>query len=105
MTLEVYLRRCANAGLAGRLEVLEAEGVLAAPGIAISSGWITSSSVINQMGFPGYFLIVMEFIAWAKDNAFPVGPGAAPAPAAWWRMRWASPIWIRFATTCCSSAS
>ncbi|GAA5112994.1 DNA polymerase III subunit alpha [Orbus sasakiae] len=31
--------------------------------------------VINQMGFPGYFLIVMEFIQWSKDNAVPVGPG------------------------------
>lgn len=31
--------------------------------------------VINQMGFAGYFLIVMEFIAWAKDEQIPVGPG------------------------------
>jgi DNA polymerase III subunit alpha len=31
--------------------------------------------VINQMGFPGYFLIVADFIKWAKDNGIPVGPG------------------------------
>ena len=31
--------------------------------------------VINQMGFPGYFLIVMEFIQWSKLNDIPVGPG------------------------------
>ena len=31
--------------------------------------------IINQMGFAGYFLIVMEFIQWAKDNGIPVGPG------------------------------
>ncbi|GAB3488553.1 DNA polymerase III subunit alpha [Marinomonas epiphytica] len=31
--------------------------------------------IINQMGFPGYFLIVMDFIQWAKDNDIPVGPG------------------------------
>lgn len=31
--------------------------------------------VINNMGFPGYFLIVMEFIQWSKDNNIPVGPG------------------------------
>ncbi len=31
--------------------------------------------IINQMGFAGYFLIVMEFIQWAKDNYIPVGPG------------------------------
>lgn len=31
--------------------------------------------VINQMGFAGYFLIVADFIRWAKDNDIPVGPG------------------------------
>ena len=31
--------------------------------------------VILQMGFPGYFLIVADFIQWARDNAVPVGPG------------------------------
>ncbi len=30
---------------------------------------------ITQMGFPGYFLIVAEFIQWAKNNEVPVGPG------------------------------
>lgn len=31
--------------------------------------------VITKMGFPGYFLIVQDFINWAKDNDIPVGPG------------------------------
>ncbi len=31
--------------------------------------------VITKMGFPGYFLIVADFIQWAKDNDVPVGPG------------------------------
>ncbi|MFN3388013.1 MAG: DNA polymerase III subunit alpha [Allosphingosinicella sp.] len=31
--------------------------------------------VIVRMGFPGYFLIVADFIKWAKDNDIPVGPG------------------------------
>ena len=31
--------------------------------------------IIEQMGFPGYFLIVADFIQWAKDNGVPVGPG------------------------------
>jgi len=32
-------------------------------------------SVIEKMGFNGYFLIVQDFIAWAKENHVPVGPG------------------------------
>ena len=32
-------------------------------------------SVINQMDFPGYFLIVADFIQWAKNHGIPVGPG------------------------------
>ncbi len=31
--------------------------------------------VITQMGFPGYFMIVADFIQWAKNNDIPVGPG------------------------------
>ena len=31
--------------------------------------------IILSMGFPGYFLIVMDFIRWAKANGVPVGPG------------------------------
>lgn len=31
--------------------------------------------IILNMGFPGYFLIVMDFIQWAKNNGVPVGPG------------------------------
>ncbi|MEN8190365.1 MAG: DNA polymerase III subunit alpha, partial [Thermodesulfobacteriota bacterium] len=31
--------------------------------------------IINSMGFPGYFLIVADFIIWAKDQQIPVGPG------------------------------
>jgi DNA polymerase-3 subunit alpha len=32
-------------------------------------------SIIQQMGFPGYFLIVSDFIKWAKAHSIPVGPG------------------------------
>ncbi len=31
--------------------------------------------MITQMGFPGYFMIVADFIQWAKSNGIPVGPG------------------------------
>ena len=33
------------------------------------------TDIIIQMGFPGYFLIVADFIKWAKANGIPVGPG------------------------------
>ena len=33
------------------------------------------AGIINKMGFAGYFLIVADFIKWAKDNDIPVGPG------------------------------
>ncbi len=42
--------------------------------------------VIVQMGFPGYFLIVADFIKWAKDNGIAVGPGrgsGAGSAVAW----------------------
>ncbi len=42
--------------------------------------------VIEQMGYPGYFLIVADFIQWAKQQGIPVGPGrgsGAGSVAAW----------------------
>jgi DNA polymerase III subunit alpha len=36
--------------------------------------------VIQKMGFQGYFLIVADFIQWAKENAIPVGPGRGSGP-------------------------
>lgn len=39
----------------------------------------TELECIIQMGFPGYFLIVADFINWAKDNRIPVGPGRGSA--------------------------
>ncbi|MEX0644637.1 MAG: DNA polymerase III subunit alpha, partial [Parvularculaceae bacterium] len=35
----------------------------------------TELAIINRMGFPGYFLIVADFIKWAKAQGIPVGPG------------------------------
>ena len=41
----------------------------------IASGSISSSASIISMGFAGYFLIVADFIQWAKREGIPVGPG------------------------------
>src|SRR5690606_18776824 len=45
--------------------------------------------VINNMGFPGYFLIVWDFINWAKEHNIPVGPGRGSGAASCvaWAMR------------------
>ena len=56
------------------------------------------------MGFAGYFLIVMEFIAWAKSNHIPVGPDGGLAVGPWLPTRWVLPTSTRWNMTCCSSA-
>ena len=65
------LRRQANAGLQARLSVI--------PHSATPEAYQTrldfELSIIQRMGFPGYFLIVADFIKWAKDRGIPVGPG------------------------------
>jgi DNA polymerase III subunit alpha len=43
--------------------------------------------IIEQMGFPGYFLIVADFIKWAKDQGIPVGPGRGSGAGSWSPMR------------------
>ncbi len=47
--------------------------------------------VIIQMGFPGYFLVVADFIMWAKNNGIAVGPGRGSAAARSSRTPSASP--------------
>ncbi len=49
--------------------------VLAAPEEAYWERLEHELSIINQMGFPGYFLIVADFIKWANAQGIPVGPG------------------------------
>ena len=61
--------------------------------------------VIDSMGFPGYFLIVADFINWGKQNDIPVGPGRGSGAGSLVAWALASPTWTRCATTCCSSAS
>jgi len=71
------LRRDAAAGLEARLDRIEELGG------AGEADWrdeyrtrlTFEVDVIVQMGFPGYFLIVADFIKWAKDHDIPVGPG------------------------------
>ena len=62
--------------------------------------------VISRMGYPGYFLIVADFIEWARNHRIPVGGrDAAPEPGPSSRTPSASPTSTPCATACCSSAS
>ena len=65
------LRRAANAGLAARLAVIP--HAVTVPEYQARLEF--ELGVIEQMGFPGYFLIVADFIIWAKAQGIPVGPG------------------------------
>ncbi|SMX31288.1 DNA polymerase III subunit alpha [Actibacterium lipolyticum] len=65
------LRRQAKEGLKARLEVIPH----AAPVEEYEARLDFEMGIIEGMGFPGYFLIVADFIKWAKDHDIPVGPG------------------------------
>ena len=65
------LRRNANEGLQKRLAVISH----AVTPEKYQERLDYELSVIEETGFPGYFLIVADFIQWAKDQDIPVGPG------------------------------
>ncbi len=65
------LRRVANVGLQARLAVIPHSVTLAEYQARLDF----ELGIIEKMGFPGYFLIVADFIRWAKDQGIPVGPG------------------------------
>ena len=74
MTLEEFLRKQARDGLARRLEAnfgSKAGGHKERYGARLE----LELGTIIKMGFAGYFLIVSDFINWAKSNGVPVGPG------------------------------
>ena len=76
MTIEDFLIAKSKEGLEERLEFLFPDPeVRAARRPEYDERLDIELKVVNQMGFPGYFLIVMEFIQWSKDNDVPVGPG------------------------------
>jgi len=76
VSLDDYLTQQAEAGLERRLAQLypdAAERAQKRPEYAERLAF--ECKTIQQMGFPGYFLIVADFINWAKQNGVPVGPG------------------------------
>lgn len=78
MTIDEYFRKVSFDGLEERLAVLlprdTTEDYEARRQVYVDR-LNFELDIIIQMGFPGYFLIVMDFIQWAKNNGVPVGPG------------------------------
>jgi len=73
-SLEEFLRDLAEKGLRQRIERGQAKDT--------KEYWdrlYYELEVINKMGFAGYFLIVQDFINWAKGKGIPVGPGRGSA--------------------------
>ncbi len=77
LTTDEYFRRQARQGLERRLQVLfdASSPEFAERRRQYDARLASELDVIINMGFPGYFLIVADFIHWAKHNDVPVGPG------------------------------
>jgi DNA polymerase III subunit alpha len=75
-SLEDYLRSQSALGLASRLQERYPDpATRTAQQPTYEARLALECDTIIQMGFPGYFLIVADFINWAKNNGVPVGPG------------------------------
>ncbi|HLL18349.1 MAG TPA: DNA polymerase III subunit alpha [Rubrivivax sp.] len=76
LPIEAYFRKVAHDGLDRRLAALYPDvNRRAAQRQRYAERLEFELDTIVKMGFPGYFLIVSDFIVWAKENGCPVGPG------------------------------
>jgi DNA polymerase-3 subunit alpha len=76
MSLEDFLRARAVEGFEARMNMLFPDGSARAAVVERYRARLEFEiGMIIKMGFPGYFLIVADFINWAKSNGIPVGPG------------------------------
>jgi len=74
-TTEDFLREEAQRGLAMRLDEARSKGGKAPDSEGYDARLALELGVICSMGFAGYFLIVADFIRWAREHGVPVGPG------------------------------
>ena len=75
-SLDEYLINQSRAGLMQRMALLYPDDAKREAKLPEYEARLTfENKIINQMGFAGYFLIVADFINWAKNNGVPVGPG------------------------------
>ena len=84
-TLDSYFEHVAREGFARRWESLreiEAAGRLKKSRAEYEQRLSREISIIQQMKFSGYFLIVWDFIRYARENEIPVGPGRGSAAGA-----------------------
>ena len=77
MTMDEFFRQTSHDGLTQRLRAMPdpVEGDAEARETTYRERLDFELDTILSMGFPGYFLIVMDFIRWAKERGIPVGPG------------------------------
>ncbi len=82
-TIDSYFEEVCREGLKKRLETavrqLELRGVLRTPASGYESRLDYEIGIIKQMKYSGYFLIVWDFIKYARDHGIPVGPGRGSA--------------------------
>ena len=84
-TLDSYFEHVAREGFARRWEslgLLEAAGRLKKSRSDYDQRLARELAIIQQMKFSGYFLIVWDFIRYARENSIPVGPGRGSAAGA-----------------------
>ncbi len=84
-TLDTYIENLITKGLDRRFREMTARGIPFDPD-RYRERCKTEMVVIQKMGFSGYFLIVWDFINWAKEHGIPVGPGrgsGAGSAVAW----------------------
>ena len=82
-TINSYFEQVCREGYKKRLDTavrgLEARGVLRSQIHEYEARLEYEIKIIEQMNYPGYFLIVWDFIKYARDNGIPVGPGRGSA--------------------------
>ncbi|MBA3462450.1 MAG: DNA polymerase III subunit alpha [Deltaproteobacteria bacterium] len=87
-TLDTYIAAIVEKGLDRRFREMTERGIKFDPD-EYRERCRTECAVIQKMGFSGYFLIVWDFIRWAKEAGIPVGPGrgSGAGSAVAWAMR------------------
>lgn len=95
-SLEELLKEAAREGLEQRIEQIREEAKALTPEQVQEYQDRLEYELVEivKMGFAGYFLIVADFIDYARRSDIPVGPGRVRPPGPWWLTASRSPTWI-----------